>query len=192
MERVIEGTIIGINGPIIRARGLAGISMLDIAEVGPDKLIGEVIKLDGDIAFVQVYEDDTGLKPGDTITSSGRPLSVLLAPGLISNIYDGIQRPLVDIAKILGSYIKKGVKVSPLDTGRKWDFTPTAKEGDEVREGAELGEIRETESVIHRVMVPPGVSGKLSFLAGAGSYDITEEIYRVKGGNEHGGKLATY
>ncbi len=192
MERVIEGTIIGINGPIIRARGLAGISMLDIAEVGPDKLIGEVIKLDGDIAFVQVYEDDTGLKPGDTITSSGRPLSVLLAPGLISNIYDGIQRPLVDIAKILGSYIKKGVKVSPLDTGRKWDFTPTAKEGDEVREGAELGEIRETESVIHRVMVPPGVSGKLSFLAGAGSYDITEEIYRVKDGNEHGGKLATY
>ncbi|MBN1496326.1 MAG: V-type ATP synthase subunit A [Spirochaetes bacterium] len=192
MDDLIHGLVTSVNGPIVRARGLTGVSMLDIAEVGPDRLIGEVIKLDGDVAIIQVYEDNTGLKPGDEVLSSGRPLSVLLGPGLISNIYDGIQRPLVDIANILGSYIKKGVKVSPLDTTRKWLFRPTVKPGDRIDPGAIIGEIEETGSVLHRVMAPPDVSGTLDWIAAEGSYTIEEDIYRVKGSADYSGKLSSY
>ncbi len=192
MDAVIRGIVISVNGPIVKARGLEGVSMLDIAEVGPDRLIGEVIKLDGDIAIIQVYEDNTGLKPGNEVISSGRPLSVLLGPGLISNIYDGIQRPLVDIANILGSYIKKGVKVSPLDVTRKWQFNPTVQAGGQIEEGAVIGEIQETPSVLHRIIVPPGVSGRLDWIAGEGLYTIEEEIYRVTGSVNYSGRLSTY
>ena len=181
-----------MNGPIVKARGLAGVSMLDIAEVGPERLIGEVIKLDGGIAVIQVYEDDTGLRPGDEVVSSGRPLSVELGPGLISNIYDGIQRPLVDIAKLLGSYIRKGVKVSPLDVGKKWRFTPLAKPGDAIGEGEIIGEVRETDSVLHRIMAPPGISGAVEFIADEGEYTIEDAVYRIKGSAEYNGRLSAF
>ncbi len=181
-----------MNGPIVKARGLAGVSMLDIAEVGPERLIGEVIKLDGGIAVIQVYEDDTGLRPGDEVVSSGRPLSVELGPGLISNIYDGIQRPLVDIAKLLGSYIRKGVKVSPLDVGKKWRFTPLAKPGDAIGEGEIIGEVRETDSVLHRIMAPPGISGAVEFIADEGEYTIEDAVYRIKGSAEYDGRLSAF
>src|SRR4030042_158019 len=132
-EQIIKGKIININGPVIKARGMEGVSMLDIAEVGPHGLIGEVIRLENDIAIVQVYEDNTGLKPGDEVRSSRRPLSVLLGPGLISSIYDGIQRPLDSIEKISGSFITRGIKVSPLEKEKKWHFIPLVKKGNTLK-----------------------------------------------------------
>ncbi|MDD4241748.1 MAG: V-type ATP synthase subunit A [Smithellaceae bacterium] len=193
MEDVLAGKVIAVNGPIVRAQGLGGIKMFDIAEVGADRLIGEVIRLAGEIAIIQVYEDNTGLKPGDEVISYGRPLSVLLGPGLIANIYDGIQRPLVGISEACGSYIRKGIKLSPLDTQKKWDFRPLVKAGGVAGEGTLLGEVRESPLVMHRVLVPPGVSGKLTKLAPAGAYTIEEEIFTVEAETgTYAGRLAAY
>ena len=202
-EASIRGRIISVNGPIVKAEGLVEISMFDIAEVGPDRLIGEVIRLEEDLAIIQVYEDNTGLKPGDEVRSYGRPLSVLLGPGLISNIYDGIQRPLIGIAEhcenhtLMGivdrCYIKKGIKIAPLDPEKKWDFKPTVKEGDVVREGSVIGELQETELVLHKTIVPPGIAGKVEFIAEAGGYSIEDSIYTVvQGKKNYNGKLADY
>ncbi len=193
MDEILTGKIIAVNGPLVKARGLAGIKMFDIAEVGPDGLIGEVIRLSGDITIIQVYEDDTGLKPGDDVVSYGRPLSVFLGPGLITNIYDGIQRPLVGIAEVCGSYIQKGIKLSPLDVNKRWEFQPLVKAGTDVTEGTILGEIRESPLVLHRVLIPPGVSGKLTRITDAGAYTIEEEIYTIDtGAHTYQGKLAGY
>ncbi|MBP7766817.1 MAG: V-type ATP synthase subunit A [Syntrophaceae bacterium] len=180
MEHVLAGKVIAVNGPIVRAQGLGGIKMFDIAEVGSDRLIGEVIRLAGEIAIIQVYEDNTGLKPGDEVISYGRPLSVLLGPGLIASIYDGIQRPLVGISEACGSYIRKGIKLSPLDMQKKWEFQPLAKAGGAAGEGTLLGEIRESPLVVHRVLVPPGVAGKLTKLVPAGAYTLEDEIFSVE------------
>ncbi len=193
MEEVLTGKVIAVNGPIVKATGLAGIKMFDITEVGPDKLIGEVIRLTENVTIIQVYEDNTGLKPGDEVTSYGRPLSVLLGPGLISNIYDGIQRPLVGISEVSGSYIRKGIKLSPLDISKRWEFKPLLKAGTDVKEGSILGEIQESKLVLHRVMIPPGVSGKLVNIAAAGSYTIEDEVYAIETGTDkYTGKLAGY
>lgn len=202
-EAAITGRIISVNGPIVKAKGLVEISMFDIAEVGPDRLIGEVIRLEEDLAIIQVYEDNTGLKPGDEVRSYGRPLSVLLGPGLISNIYDGIQRPLIGIAErcenhiLMGiadrCYIRKGIKIAPLDPEKKWDFKPTVKEGDVVKEGSVIGELQETELVLHKTIVPPGIAGKIEFIAEAGGYSIEDSIYTVvQGKKNYNGKLADY
>lgn len=193
MDYILTGKVIGINGPIVKATGLAGIKMFDITEVGPDKLIGEVIRLSEDVTIIQVYEDNVGLKPGDEVTSYGRPLSVLLGPGLISNIYDGIQRPLVGISEVSGSYIRKGIKLSPLDVNKRWEFKPLLKTGTDVKEGSILGEIQESTLVLHHVLIPPGVSGKLINIAAAGSYTIEDEVYTVDTGTDkYTGKLAGY
>ncbi|HPV52228.1 MAG TPA: hypothetical protein PLN37_09115, partial [Smithella sp.] len=156
MDEILKGNVISVNGPIVKVVGLTGIKMFDIAEVGQERLIGEVIRLAGEITIVQVYEDNTGLKPGDDVISYGRPLSVLLGPGLIANIYDGIQRPLVGISEVCGSYIKKGIKLPPLDVNKKWDFQPLVKTGEDINEGTLVGEIKESPLVVHRVLVPPG------------------------------------
>ncbi len=193
MDSTLTGKIISVNGPIVKAIGLKGIKMFDIAEVGPDSLIGEVIRLIEDITVIQVYEDNTGLMPGDEVISYRRPLSVLLGPGLITNIYDGIQRPLVGIAELCGNYIKKGVKLSPLDLSKKWKFEPLIKAGTDVKEGDILGEIRESPLVMHRVLVPPGISGRLTNIADTGEYTIEDEIYKVDNGTgTYTGKLAEY
>ena len=193
MDEILTGKVVAVNGPIVKARGLAGIKMFDIAEVGPDGLIGEVIRLIEDITIIQVYEDNTGLKPGDDVVSYGRPLSVLLGPGLITNIYDGIQRPLVGIAEVCGSYIRKGIKLSPLDLAKRWQFQPLVQAGADVEEGTVLGEIRETPLVGHLLLVPPGVSGKLTGIAADGAYTIEDEIYTVDTGTQtYNGKLAGY
>jgi len=202
-EAAITGRIVSVNGPIVKAEGLTEISMFDIAEVGPDRLIGEVIRLEEDLAIIQVYEDNTGLKPGDEVLSFGRPLSVLLGPGLMANIYDGIQRPLIQIAErcenhtLMGiadrCYIKKGIKIAPLDPEKKWDFKPTVKEGDVVKEGSVIGELQETELVLHKTIVPPGIAGKIEFIAEAGGYSIEDPIYTVvQGKKNYNGKLADY
>jgi V/A-type H+-transporting ATPase subunit A len=193
MDELLTGKVIAVNGPIVKARGLTGIRMFDIAEVGQDRLIGEVIRLIEDITIIQVYEDDTGLKPGDDVVSYGRPLSVLLGPGLIANIYDGIQRPLVGISEVCGSYIKKGIKLSPLDVNKRWEFNPLVKAGIDVTEGTILGEIRESPLVMHLVLIPPGVSGKLTRIADAGAYTIEDEVFTVDTGTgTYNGKLAGY
>ncbi len=164
--------------------------MLDIAEVGPDRLIGEVIRLDGGVVTVQVYEDNTGLKPGDEIISPGTPLSVQLGPGILSGIFDGIQRPLDRLAEISGGYIKKGIRMPPLDREKKWHYRPLLSPGSLVSGGTVIGEVRETGSVLHRVMVPPGLSGRLEHMAGEGHYTIEDEIYRITGNPGHSGRLA--
>ncbi|MEN6374645.1 MAG: V-type ATP synthase subunit A [Smithella sp.] len=193
MDELLTGKVIAVNGPIVKAKGLARIKMYDIAEVGPDRLIGEVIRLIEDVTIIQVYEDNTGLKPGDDVVSYGRPLSVLLGPGLIANIYDGIQRPLVGISEVCGSYIQKGIKLSPLDVNKRWEFQPLVKAGIDVTEGTILGEIRESPLVMHLVLIPPGVSGKLTGIIDAGEYTIEDEIYTVdSGAGTYNGKLAGY
>ena len=182
-----------MNGPIVKVVGLTGIKMFDIAEVGQERLIGEVIRLAGEITIVQVYEDNTGLKPGDDVISYGRPLSVLLGPGLIANIYDGIQRPLVGISEVCGSYIKKGIKLPPLDVNKKWDFQPRVKTGEDIKEGTMLGEITESPLVVHRVLVPPGIAGRLTAIVNAGSYTIEDDIFEIDtGSGKYNGKLAAY
>ena len=193
MDEVLTGKVIAVNGPIVKAVGLKGIKMYDIAEVGSDRLIGEVIRLVDEITIIQVYEDNTGLKPGDEVISYGRPLSVLLGPGLIANIYDGIQRPLIGISEVCGSYIKKGIKLSPLDISKKWGFQPLVKAGADVSEGTIIGEIQESPLVVHRVIVPPGISGRLTRIASAGAYTIEDEIYTIDTGTGiYNGKLAVY
>ncbi|MCE5275035.1 MAG: V-type ATP synthase subunit A [Syntrophaceae bacterium] len=190
---MMTGKVIAVNGPIVRAVGMNGIKMFDIAEVGIDRLIGEIIRLVGDVAVIQVYEDNTGLKPGDEVLSYGRPLSVLLGPGLIANIYDGIQRPLVGISEACGSYIRKGIKLSPLDRGKKWEFRPLVKEGSDVGQGAILGEIPESMLVMHRVLLPPHISGRLTRIAPPGGYTIEDEIYTLEtASGTYRGKLAGY
>ncbi|HQL97616.1 MAG TPA: V-type ATP synthase subunit A [Smithella sp.] len=193
MDEILKGNVISVNGPIVKVVGLTGIKMFDIAEVGQERLIGEVIRLAGEITIVQVYEDNTGLKPGDDVISYGRPLSVLLGPGLIANIYDGIQRPLVGISEVCGSYIKKGIKLPPLDVNKKWDFQPLVKTGEDINEGTLVGEIKESPLVVHRVLVPPGIAGRLTAIVNAGSYTIEDDIFEIDtGSGKYNGKLAAH
>ncbi|MFZ7111518.1 MAG: V-type ATP synthase subunit A [Desulfatiglandales bacterium] len=192
MEGILRGRVTSVNGPIVKAMGLDGIRMYDIAEVGPDRLIGEVIRLLEDATVIQVYEDNTGLKPGDEVISYGRPLSVLLGPGLIANIYDGIQRPLVGISEVCGSYIKKGIKLPPLDEKKLWEFHPLVETGTGVNQGDIIGEVQESPLVLHKILIPPGVFGTLTAVAG-GHHTIMDEIYTVEDGTGiHHGRLAEY
>ncbi|TMI88672.1 MAG: V-type ATP synthase subunit A, partial [Bacillati bacterium ANGP1] len=151
------GEITRISGPAVIARGLAGARMYDIVRVGKEKLIGEIIRLDGETAFVQVYEDTSGLYLGEPIESTGAPLALELGPGMLSSIYDGIQRPLDKIRDAQGDFISRGVIVTSLDRGRKWTFVAKVKQGDRVGPGDILGEVQEY-SYAHRVMVPPDAS----------------------------------
>jgi len=193
MENMVTGKVIAVNGPIVKAVGLEGIRMFDIAEVGPYRLIGEVIRLLEDTTVIQVYEDNTGLKPGDEVISYCRPLSVLLGPGLIANIYDGIQRPLVGISEACGCYINKGIKLQPLDEKKPWGFNPLVKTGAQVKEGDIIGEVQESPLIMHKILIPPGISGTLTTIAANGSYTITDEIYTVDTiDGIHHGKLAEY
>lgn len=192
MDQMITGKVAAVNGPIVQALGLKGIRMYDIAEVGPDRLIGEVIRLAEDTTVIQVYEDNTGLKPGDDVISYCRPLSVLLGPGLIANIYDGIQRPLVGISEACGSYIKKGIKLPPLDEKKLWQFHPLVEAGARIQPGQIIGEVQESPLVVHKVLIPPGISGKLTAI-NDGAHTILDEIYTVEGNaGIHHGRLAEY
>ena len=166
MERVtvMEGTIIKVSGPLIVAGGMADVQLFDVVRVSERHLIGEVIELRGDRASIQVYEETGGIGPGEPVYTTGAPLSVELAPGLIESIYDGIQRPLSAIREKAGDRITRGIEVNSLDHEKLWDFVPVAKIGDELTGGDILGTVQETEAVLHKVMVPPGVSGKLTWI----------------------------
>lgn len=174
------GKIIKVSGPLVVADGMADASMADVVRVGPQHLIGEILNMTGDRASIQVYEETSGLGPGAEVETTGAPLSVELGPGLIENIYDGIQRPLEEIVRRVGANITRGIQVPPLDREKLWSFTPTAAVGAAVTGGDVLGTVPETPSVLHRIMVPVGVTGTVEWLAEAGSYNITQPIARLR------------
>ncbi|MBI5842141.1 MAG: V-type ATP synthase subunit A [Chloroflexi bacterium] len=178
------GSVIWINGPVVRARGSRHVSMLELVEVGEERLVGEVIGLNGDIITAQVYEETSGMRPGAPMFGTGLPLSVELAPGLLKSIFDGVQRPLPLIEMESGSFIGRGMRLDPLYRKDRWKFTPTAKVGDKVSGGAIIGIVMETETFEHRIMIPPDLSGTLSWVAPSDEYTIEEPIARLKVGNE--------
>lgn len=169
------GKTVKISGPLIIAEGMADCKMYDVVRVSDKGLIGEIIELRGDKASVQVYEETAGLGPGEDVISTGEPLSVELAPGLISGIFDGIQRPLTTLYENYGARISRGVKVNNLDREKKWSFVPKVKKGDTVVEGDVLGTVKETELIEHRILVPNGVNGKVASIQ-SGDFTITDEI----------------
>jgi len=169
-----------VSGPIVTASGMLGAQMYEVVAVGKDGLVGEIVRLSGDRATIQVYEDTGMLAPGAPVVRTGAPLSLLLGPGLIGSIYDGIQRSLPGMHALSGPWIARGEKVPPLDDQRRWEFRPEVKVGDTVTEGQILGEVRETPRITHRIMVPPGVNGKLQFLAEAGQYTIRDKVAVVQ------------
>ncbi len=179
----IIGKVDKVIGPVVHAREIDRAKMLDLVEVGEHHLVGEIVKLDGGRAVIQVYEDTTGLAPGTNIYSAGVPLSVDLGPGLIGTIYDGIQRPLEVIRDTSGQYIQKGIHVSPLDREKKWSYSPVIKTGTKVTGGETVGTIQETELIEHRVLVPPGISGEVTWTAGEGEYTIEGVVAKVKDGS---------
>ena len=175
-ERII-GQVKRVNGPVIEAMGVTDAMMLELVRVAEVRLIGEIIKLEGDNAVIQVYEDTTGICPGDNIYGSGMPLSLELGPGLIGTIYDGIQRPLEDIYKISGHFIGRGIQVPSIDKEKKWHFVPGDIEpGAEVSAGAILGTVQESERINHKIMVPPGMRGTLKAVSPEGDYTVDETV----------------
>ena len=174
----MQGRIVKVSGPLIVAENMADVKMYDVVKVGEKELIGEVIELRGEKASVQVYEETSGLGVGDKVISTGMPLSVELAPGLIEGIFDGIQRPLEKIVENYGDRITRGLKVNNLDREKKWRFVPEKKIGDEVIPGDVLGSVQETAIVSHKILVPFGVSGKVTDIR-EGDFTITETIAKV-------------
>ena len=170
------GVIYGINGPVIYLKGNTGFEMSEMVYVGKERLVGEVIALTQDTTTVQVFEETTGLKPGEIVEASGDAISVLLAPGILNNIFDGIERPLSEIAAKSGEYISRGLSVDSLDTERLWDVHITIKAGDKVSGGTVIAETQETPAILHKSMVPPNLSGTILKAAPDGKYKIFDEI----------------
>ncbi len=175
-----QGTIYGINGPVIRVRGNNHLKMLEMVLVGNEKLIGEVIRVDENEAIVQVYEYTAGLRPGEPVISTGRPLSVMLGPGIIGNIFDGIQRPLVTVRETSGEFIHRGLSVTQLDLEKKWPVEMLVKVGDVVQPGDKIAQVCETEAVMHFVLVPPDISGQVIDAVPNGNYTLKQPLMRVK------------
>ncbi|HTT35251.1 MAG TPA: V-type ATP synthase subunit A [Thermoplasmata archaeon] len=175
------GSVARVSGPVVIAEGLPGAKMYDVVRVGTLGLVGEIIRLVGETATVQVYEDTTGVRPGDPVENTGQALSVELGPGLLQSIYDGVQRPLDILKKNLGDFITRGFVAPPLDETKKWEFTATAKAGAEVTPGTILGTVQETPLILHKILVPPHVSGTLKALA-SGRFTIREPIGQIETG----------
>jgi V/A-type H+-transporting ATPase subunit A len=174
------GKVIWVNGPVVRARGQRRVKMLEAVEIGEQHLVAEVIGLEGDVITLQVYEETAGLKPGAPVFGTGLPLSVELGPGLLTSIFDGIQRPLPILEMRAGAFIGRGIQATPLYRKENWSFAPRVQAGDHVSQGEILGVVPETGLVEHRVMVPPGQSGTLSWVAPPGDYTIVDPIARMK------------
>ena len=172
----LSGKVVKVSGPLVVATGLSDANMSDVVRVGPQRLIGEILTMKGDSASIQVYEETSGLGPGAEVVTTGAPMSVELGPGMIEGIYDGIQRPLEKIVEKVGPCITRGVEVPALDHEKKWDFTPVAKVGDKLTGGDVLGTVPETPVVLHKIMVPPRVSGTVTSIAPAGKYTVLETI----------------
>ncbi len=175
METQTRGRIIKISGPLVVADGMRDTKLFDVVRVSDSNLIGEIIEMHGDRASIQVYEETAGLGPGEPVMTTGHPLSVELAPGIMSQIFDGIQRPLEKMVSMVGNNITRGISVDPLDRTAKWDFVPRKSAGDHVVAGDIIGTVQETSLVEHRVMVPHGLSGRIVSVE-SGSFTITETI----------------
>ena len=169
------GKITKVSGPLIEASGLADANIYDVVEVSKDKLIGEIIEMRGDVASIQVYEETTGIGPGDDVVSTGRPLSVELGPGMLERMYDGIQRPLERLEQLAGNFLKRGVTAKPLDRDKLWEFNPLLEKGADVVGGDILGSVEETSVITHKIMVPNGVSGRLKEIK-AGEFRVEDTI----------------
>jgi len=170
------GKIVKVSGPLVVATGMTEANMADVVRVGEQRLIGEILTMTGDSASIQVYEETSGLGPGAEVVTTGTPLSVELGPGLIENIYDGIQRPLeVIMEKVQGNNLPRGVEVPALDREKKWEFTPTVEPGAQVIGGDVIGTVQETDSILHKIMIPPKMQGKIVSIQG-GSYTVTETV----------------
>ncbi len=179
----MDGFIYRISGPVVIAKGLEDPKMYDVVKVGKLQLIGEIIKINGSDAIIQVYEDTSGLRPGESVINTDRQLSVMLAPGLLGSIFDGIQRPLDKIKIQSGDFISRGINVDSIDVEKKWHFVPTIENGTEVSMGMIIGTVQETSLITHKVMVPKGISGKIDGLK-EGDYTIVENIATIKNGNK--------
>ena len=178
---VAQGRIVWVSGPAVKADGMADAKMYETVSVGEAKLIGEVIRLTGDVAFIQVYESTSGLKPGEPVVGTGNPLSVLLGPGIIGQIYDGIQRPLKDLADKSGSFIGRGITTTPVDMTKKYHFSPTVSVGDDVEPGNIIGTVPESSLIEHKILVPPNhAGGKITKIVSEGDYDLETEIAVVE------------
>jgi V/A-type H+/Na+-transporting ATPase subunit A len=184
---VAKGKIVWVSGPAVRADGMSSAKMYETVEVGESKLIGEVIRLTGDVAFIQVYETTSGLKPGESVVGTGQPLSVALGPGIIGQIYDGIQRPLSEMAKKSGDFIGRGIETTPIDLKKKYKFTPTVKKGDNITAGSILGTVDETPLLTHSILVPPNHrGGVITSMVGEGEYDLEQVLAETqKDGGYH-------
>ncbi len=169
------GKIIKVSGPLVVAEGMDEANVYDVVEVSENRLIGEIIEMRGDRASIQVYEETTGIGPGDPVYTTGEPLSVELGPGLLETMFDGIQRPLEAFRDASGDFLVKGTKVENLDRNKKWHFTPTVKVGDKVMEGDIIGTVQETALILHKIMVPPNVEGTVTKVE-EGEFTVTEEV----------------
>ena len=190
MSETSNGKIVKVAGPVVVAENMVGARMYDVVRVGSEHLIGEIVELHGDRASIQVYEDTVGVGPGEEVINTGAPLSVELGPGLIESIYDGIQRPLDQLAELQGDYIKRGSEVPGLKRSTKWHFTPTAQTGTKVSQGDILGEVQESSLMLHKIMVPYGVSGTLQSI-NEGDYTVEETVGTIAcdDGSQHEIKL---
>jgi len=184
---VAKGRIVWVSGPAVRADGMSSAKMYETVEVGESKLIGEVIRLTGDVAFIQVYETTSGLRPGEPVVGTGQPLSVTLGPGIIGQIYDGIQRPLSEMAKKSGDFIGRGIETTPIDLKKKYKFVPTVKKGDNITAGSILGTVDETPLLTHSILVPPNHrGGVISNMVGEGEYELEQVLAETqKDGGYH-------
>ena len=184
----MSGTVTKVSGPLVVATGMADANISDVVRVGKQRLIGEILNMTGDSASIQVYEETSGLGPGAEVETTGMPMSVELGPGMLDNIYDGIQRPLPEIKRLAGDTITRGVDVPALNREKKWEFTPVAKEGDKVVAGDVLGTVQETSTILHKIMVPNGISGTVKSIS-SGSFTVVETVAVVEdeaGEAEHG------
>ena len=177
--------VFSVAGPVVVSENIKGAFMYELVRVGHDKLVGEIIKLEEASATIQVYEDTSGLKVGDPVTRTGLPLSVELGPGLMGSIFDGIQRPLKDIAKKSGSiFIPKGVDAEALDKSQSWHFVPTRRVGDNVSGGDIFGIVRENTLIEHRIMIPPESMGKITMIVPEGDYKLSEVVLEISFGGK--------
>lgn len=179
----MTGTLHRIAGPIVVAKGLEA-RMFDVVRVGNERLMGEVIQIVEDKVVIQVYEDTSGIKPGEPVENTGEQLKVELGPGLLTSIYDGIQRPLPALIKEMGDFIKRGVDAPGLNHNKKWHFKAAVKNGDALKPGHILGEVQETETIVHKVMLPPNQEGKLVEWHGTGDYTVTQTLGKLDNGYE--------
>jgi V/A-type H+-transporting ATPase subunit A len=190
---VAKGRIVWVSGPAVRADGMSSAKMYETVEVGESKLIGEVIRLTGDVAFIQVYETTSGLKPGEPVVGTGQPLSVALGPGIIGQIYDGIQRPLSEMAKKSGDFIGRGIATTPIDLKKKYKFIPTVKKGDSITGGSILGTVDETPLLTHSILVPPNHrGGVITNMVGEGDYDLEHVLAETQKDGGYNTELKMY